>query len=477
MPTKELIENVLAQRYASAEMVAIWSPRQKVVLERELWLAVLKAQQQLGLDVPDGAIEAYQRVITQVDFASMKAREEITRHDVKARIEEFCALAGYQVIHRGMTSRDLTDNVEQLQIRNALQLVRDRLIAVLAQLAARATEYSEVAMAGRSHNVAAQVTTLGKRLANAGEETLQAYYRIEDLLKRYPLRGMKGPMGTSQDQLELLGGDREALAQLESEVASHLGFKEVMDCVGQIYPRSLDYAVVSGLAQVAAGPSSLATTFRLMAGYELVTEGFKEGQVGSSAMPHKMNARTCERIKGFNAILHGYAAMLGQISGGQWQEGDVSCSVVRRVALADSFFAIDGLIEAFLTVLAEFGAYPAVIERELDRYLPFLATTKILVAAVKGGAGREEAYAAIQQHAKAVALEMRQKGLDRNDFYERLGEDARMPLGATEIADLVGEPIDFIGDADGQVDRFAQRISYLVRDNPEAASYQPGEIL
>lgn len=474
---KVVIENVLAQRYASPDMVAIWSPRAKIIAERRFWIAVLRAQQMLGLEVPEGAIEAYERVIDEVDFESINARERVTRHDVKARIEEFCALAGYEVIHAGMTSRDLTDNVEQLQIRSSLLLVRDRLVTVLVQLATNATLYSELPMAGRSHNVAAQVTTVGKRLANAGEEVWQAYRRIEELLERYPLRGMKGPMGTSQDQLEVLGGDTAALQELERQIARHLGFSEVLDSVGQIYPRSMDFEVVSALAQAAAGPSSLATTFRLMAGFELFTEGFKAGQVGSSAMPHKMNARTCERINGFNDILHGYVAMLGRLSGTQWQEGDVSCSVVRRVALPDAFFAFDGLIEAFLTVLDEFGVYPAIIDRELDRYLPFLATTKILVAAVKHGVGRETAYAAIQQHAKAAALEMRVSGLDENDLYRRLAEDGRLGLTAAEIAGSAGEPLSFIGDAVDQVDRFHRRVAGLVEHHGEALTYRPRDIL
>ena len=170
----------------------------------------------------------------------------------------------------------------------------------------------------------------------------------------------------------------------------------MLDSVGQVYPRSLDHDVLSALVQVAAGPSSLATTIRLMAGNELVTEGFKEGQVGSSAMPHKMNSRSCERVNGLTVILRGYASMAAELAGDQWNEGDVSCSVVRRVALPDAFFAIDGLFETFLTVLDEFGAFPAVIEAELRRYLPFLATTKILMAAVRAGVGRETAHEVIK---------------------------------------------------------------------------------
>ena len=336
------------------------------------------------MPVPDGVIEAYQSVLDQVDLASIAARERKTRHDVKARIEEFAELAGHEHIHKAMTSRDLTENVEQLQIRASLELIRDRVVAALTRLAARAMEYDTTVMVGRSHNVAAQATTLGKRFATAAEELLLAYERIEDLLERYPLRGIKGPVGTSADQLDLLG-DPDKVASLEVAVARHLGFTRVLHSVGQVYPRSLDLDAVVRLGPVGGGPIILALTIRLMAGQELVTEGFQPGQVGSSAMPHKMNTRSCERVNGLAVVLRGYQSMVGELAGGQWNEGDVSCSVVRRVALPDAFFAADGLFQTFLTVLDEFGAYPAVIARELDRYLPFLATTKILVAAVRQG--------------------------------------------------------------------------------------------
>ena len=475
--TKPQIPDVLASRYASTAMATVWSPEHKVRLERELWLAVLQAQRDLGADVPDGVIDAYRRVMDHVDLDSIAARERVTRHDVKARIEEFGALAGQQHIHKGMTSRDLTENVEQLQVRASLQIVRHKTVATLAQLSELAVRYDDVVIAGRSHNVAAQATTLGKRFANAADELLVALHRVDDLLARYPLRGVKGPVGTSQDMLDVLGGDLDKLAQLEQTVASHLGFDTVLTSVGQVYPRSLDHDVLSSLVQLAAGPSSLATTIRLMAGHELVTEGFRPGQVGSSAMPHKMNTRSCERVNGFAIILRGYAGMAAELAGSQWNEGDVSCSVVRRVALPDAFFSIDGLFETFQTVLSEFGAFPAVIARELDRYLPFLATTKVLMAAVRNGVGRETAHEVIKEHAVAVALEMREKGSDRNDLLDRLAVDERLGLTRDQLATLVADPIDFTGAATDQVARVVIAVNAIVELDPEAASYRPGDIL
>ncbi|WP_053739670.1 adenylosuccinate lyase [Nocardia sp. NRRL S-836] len=471
--TKPRIANVLAGRYASTSLATLWSAEHKIVLERQLWLAVLRAQAAAGIDVPDGAVADYERVLEQVDLESIAARERVTRHDVKARIEEFNALAGHEHVHKGMTSRDLTENVEQLQVLRSLELVRGKTAAVLGRLAALAAEHTDLVMAGRSHNVAAQATTLGKRFATTADELLVAFSRLDELIARYPLRGIKGPVGTAQDMLDLLGsGDK--LAELERTIAGHLGFERVLTSVGQVYPRSLDFDVVSTLVQLAAAPSSLAKTIRLMAGHELVTEGFKPGQVGSSAMPHKMNTRSCERVNGFAVILRGYLSMVGELAGDQWNEGDVSCSVVRRVALPDAFFAFDGLLETFLTVLDEFGAYPAVVARELDRYLPFLGTTKVLMAAVRAGVGRETAHEAIKENAVAVALAMREEGLAQNDLLDRLAADPRLPLDRAALDALLADRLSFTGVASAQVAAVVAQVAAVVEKYP---AYEPEPIL
>ncbi len=472
-----VIPNVLAARYASPGLVRLWSPEYKVVLERLLWVAVLRTQRDLGVDVSAQAIVDYERVVEQVDLESVAARERVTRHDVKARIEEFNALAGHEHVHKGLTSRDVTENVEQSQLRLSLELVRDRTVAILARLARRAAEHAELVLTGRTHNVPAQATTLGKRFASAADELLVAYARLEELRGRYPLRGIKGPVGTAQDMLDLLGGDVAKLADLERRVASHLGFTAVFTSVGQVYPRSLDHDVVSALVQLAAGPSSLATTIRLMAGAELATEGFRPGQVGSSAMPHKMNTRSAERINGMMVLLRGYAGMVAELAGAQWNEGDVSCSVVRRVALPDAFFALDGLFETTLTVLDDFGAYPAVIARELDRYLPFLATTAVLMAAVRAGVGRETAHEVISEHAVGVALAMREKGQPGNDLIARLAADERLALPPGTLDGLLDDPLRFTGAAAAQVGAVVAAVDRIVAEHPEAAGYTPGAIL
>lgn len=470
-----MIPNILAERYASPQMTHIWSAHNKIVAERHLWLAVLATQADLGVDVPERVLDDYRAVIDHVDLDSIAARERITRHDVKARIDEFSALAGHEHIHKGLTSRDLTENVEQMQIRQSLLLLRDKTVAVLARLARLAAEYGDLALTGRSHNVAAQTTTLGKRFATAADELLVAFARLQHLIADYPLRGIKGPVGTAQDMLDLLGSE-ESLAELERRVAGHLGFERVLTSVGQVYPRSLDHEVIGTLLQLGSAPSTLATTIRLMAGHDLVTEGFQAGQVGSSAMPHKMNTRSCERVNGFMVLLRGYQTMAADLAGSQWNEGDVYCSVVRRIMLPDAFFAFDGMLETTLTVLDEFGVFEAVVQKELDKYLPFLATTKILMASVRAGVGRETAHEVIKENAVAAALDMRQTGSDPA-LLQRLADDPRLPLGAVELADLMASPLAFTGAARSQVQTVVSAVERLTSEYPQAADYAPGAIL
>lgn len=472
-----MIPNILAERYATADMKAIWSPEGKVRLERELWVAVMKAQRDLGLDIPEEAIIAYESVIDQIDLASIDARERVTRHDVKARIEEFCDLAGHEHIHKGMTSRDLTENVEQLQVFRSLEVIRFRSASVLHRLAAQSDELRDLVITARTHNVAAQITTFGKRLSMFGEELLLSSQQLAQLIDTYPVRGLKGAVGTQLDQLSLFDGDAEKVAQLENSVARHLGIARIFTNVGQVYPRSLDLQVISSLNSIASAPSSFAKTLRVMAGHELASEGFAKGQVGSSAMPHKMNSRSCERINGFATILGGYLTMANGLAGDQWNEGDVSCSVVRRVMLPDAFFAADGLLETMITILDQMATYPAVIERENQHYLPFLLSTTIMMTAVKNGIGRETAHEVIKEHAVAAAQAYRTGESDKNDLVARLAEDGRLGMNEEELATCLEEGKANAGAVQSQIDYFLSEVAVFVGSVEGADTYQPGSIL
>ena len=443
--------NVLATRYATKEMVAIFDPVNKIINERKFWVTILKLQQKAGLPITDGDIKAYEKVVEKVDLDSIDKREIKTRHDVKARIEEFNALAGVEKIHIGLTSRDLTENIELIQIKAGLELIEYRVLQTLFLLGEKISKYEKTYMVGRSHNVAAQVTTLGKRFASCAEELLFAHTALKELIVRLPLRGIKGPVGTSQDALDVMGKD---FAKLEQSIADEFGFENTWASVGQIYPRSVDFEVVSKLLQIASAPSSMATTIRLMAGSGLVSEGFKSGQVGSSAMPHKMNSRSSERINGMMVLLRGYNTMAADLAGDQWNEGDVSCSVVRRVVIPDSFYVLDGLLHTFMTILQEFGVFEENINRELSEQLPFLATTKILMECVKAGMGREAAYELIKKYAATTVA---------SNFFASLATEQSFPLTIDQLNNLIKNPTGFAGAAIEQSKIVSKMIEKVVK--------------
>ncbi|MGK0176492.1 MAG: adenylosuccinate lyase [Lentimonas sp.] len=471
------IPNVLAARYASKSMQAVWSVEGRIKLEREYWIAVMCAQRELGLDIPEEAIEAYKQVKDAIDLDSINAREKITRHDVKARIEEFCSLAGHEQIHKGLTSRDLTENIEQLQVIQALKIVRSKSMAALLALVDRAEEWKSLSITARTHNVPAQPSTFGKRLAMFGEELLLAFRELDQAIEEYPVRGLKGPVGTQSDMLSLFDGDISKVASLESSILDHLGINNKLDAIGQVYPRSLDLRIVSILVRLAAGPSSFAKTLRIMAGHELASEGFAKGQVGSSAMPHKMNSRSCERLNGFAVILKGYLTMTGELAGDQWNEGDVSCSVVRRVCLPDSFFAMDGLMDTFITILNQMEVYGEMIAQENQRYGPFLATTAILMEAVKRGVGREAAHETIKEHAVQTVRDLRNGKVAQNDFVARLSADSRLGFSEKELSEIVESAQKNTGLAEQQVEHFCSVVRKEAQKFPEAANYSAGSIL
>ncbi len=471
------IPNILAERYASDELKRIWSCSGKIILEREFWIAVMKAQRDLGLPIPEEAINAYELVKEQVDTNLIRIREEKTLHDVKARIEIFNELAGQEHIHKGLTSRDLTENIEQLQVLRSLEIIREKAVAALITLGQRAEEFRDLVITGRTHNVAAQPTTFGKRLSMYGEELLFTLERLDNLLNIYPLRGLKGAVGTQVDLLILFDGDAAKVQTLEEKIMKYLGACRILSVTGQVYPRSLDYDVVSTLYQLSCAPSSMAKSLRLMAGHELVSEGFGAGQVGSSAMPHKMNSRSCERINGFNNILKGHLTMVAGLAGDQWNEGDVSCSVVRRVVMPDSFFTTEGLLETFICVTKQMEVYPANVDKENRYFLPFLATTTILMEAVKNGAGRESAHAAIKEKALKAAKEIRSGKITENNLLQQLADDSRLGLDREKINSIIENSQKLVGSAAKQVDAFLKETEAWRLRFPKAAEYRPANIL
>jgi adenylosuccinate lyase len=455
--------NVLASRYATKEMVAIFDPVNKIIAERRFWITILRLQKQAGLLITDSDISAYEKVVERVDLVAIEKRERVSRHDVKARIEEFNSLAGLEKIHLGLTSRDLTENIELIAIKDGLNLVKRRTLETLFLLEKSITKYEKTYMVGRSHNVAAQVTTLGKRFATCAQELLFSLASLDELINRLPFRGLKGPVGTGQDQISLLGLLKD-LSKLEDRLAKEYGFENTLSSVGQIYPRSIDFEVVSKLLQIASAPSSMTTTIRLMSGFGLVSEGFQSGQVGSSAMPHKMNARSSERINGMMVLLRGYTTMAADLAGDQWNEGDVSCSVVRRVVIPDAFYTIDGLLHAFMTILIEFGIYEENISKELAEHLPFLATSQILTELVKKGMGREVAHEVIKKYATTTTA---------SNFFKALSGEKDFPLLIDQLNDLIKDPALFAGGASEQSRQVVAEIKKVTTGQIAKVDLQP----
>ena len=442
--------SIVGKRYASSQMQNIWSAETKVLKERELWIAVMRAQAKLGLDISTLVIAAYESVKTKIDLVSIERREAELKHDVKARIEEFNALAGHQRIHLGLTSRDVTENIEGWQMKTSLELTLSSSAQLLEELAKKIESYSGLAIVGRTHNVPAQLTTLGRRFASWSEEFLIALENLETLYTNYRIKGIKGAIGTGSDLRALHSDD---WLEVERAVADELGIEKTLLAPSQIYSRSLDFQVVGSLYQLAAPIASIATNIRLMAGLGLLSEGKAIGQVGSSAMPHKNNPRLSERVGGLFILLKGYLTMVSEISGNQWNEGDVSESVVRRVALADSFYSIDAILRSMKKILSELQINESVVLRELNRELEYLLSSKVLLKAVEKGIGRESAHSLILES----AAESRSSSSET--FFELLAKNKELGLSLSELDALKSNPGEHLGDASKQ----AKQVLGLVR--------------
>lgn len=470
--------NILSQRYATKDINEIFSQKGTILAYRELWIAVMKAQRDLGVDIPYEDIEKFENVKNNIDLEDIEIIEKKTKHDIKANIESFVKEAeAAEHIHKGMTSRDLTDNVEQMQILKASKIIFGKYISILRHLVEKAKEYENIILTARTHHQPAQATLLGRRFSMCAEEL---YFHLKDFeyfINNYPLRGIKGPVGTQLDMMKVLDNDK-SIKVFEEKIAKELGFNNILNSTGQVYPRSLDLALVSKLVGLSSACENFANNMRLMGGYELVTEGFKEGQVGSSAMPHKMNTRSSERINGFGAILKGYLTMTSNLSGNQWEEGDVSCSVTRRVAISESFYASDGLCETMLAVLNEMGAYNTIISKELDKYLPFLATTQILMLAIKKGMGREKAHSIIKKHAISEVLNLR-NGINPK-LIEKLSNDEEFnKIGITkdDLENILGNKNAFTGRAKSQIQEVLDKTNEIIQKYKKYSEYEPRDIL
>jgi len=457
--------SLLGERYASKGMLEIWSGENKVMMERKLWISIMKIQAQLGLSISVSTISDYEKVLKKIDLESIDSREIELGHDVKARIEEFNALAGHEQIHLGMTSRDLTENVELVQIKQALNLVLSKSRVLLLKLADKAESLATELIVARTHNVPAQLTTLGKKFATWAEELELAEANLENLISRLPIRGIHGAVGTNLDITELLGNKANALNEA---LKAELGFDQQLNAPSQVYPRSLDFEVISALFQLIAAPSTIATNIRLMSGVGIASEGLPKGKTGSSAMPHKINPRLSERVNSIASILKGHLMMVADLSGSQWNEGDVSCSALRRVALPDALFASDAILEIMIQLLDKLELNHEQIRREIHELLPEISSSTILMLAVKKGVGRELAHKAIKEY----SLNRENEG----DFFDLIVEDKALQIDRAEIEDFRSNPSKLAGDAGSQALLVAKRLKSRLAGKTELTDFSPSTL-
>lgn len=381
--------------YASTPMLDLWSPVERICLERGLWVLVMELQAAEGIDIPFEAIEDYRAAIRDVNLESIASRELVTRHDLRARLEEFNDLAGYGYAHWGLTSCDITDNATQVQIRRGVQLVWDTSHQVLELLKAHIEATRDTVCVARTHNLPAQPTLLGKRFASIADEFLSALTSIRALWEMQACRGLVGAVGTGQDLTTLLGS-QQAYDRVNKVFIDTLAFNVRVGSVGQVYPRSEDAVLCSTLVGLLAAPANLARMIRLETGYGRMWEQFDDGQVGSSAMPHKRNSVISERVNGLHAVAQGFNAMVGATSGAQWFEGDVSDSVTRRIGLPGLFKAVDATLWATVELLQRLDlskqAYAAEVVEEWDS----INTGTLLTRGLLLGMDRDQIYKQLQ---------------------------------------------------------------------------------
>ena len=449
-------DHPLAGRYASPGMLRLHSPRHRYTTWRRLWLALAEAERELGLEIPEEAL-AQMRSHLEIDEADLeraREHERRTRHDVMAHIHAFSerAPAARPFLHLGATSAFVADNADLLIAADSLDLVVRRLLAVVAALAGFAERSADEPCLGRTHLQPAQPTTVGKRACLWIQDLMLDLERLRFERGRLALRGVKGVTGTQATFLELFGGDHRKVVELDRLVAAKLGFDASYPVTGQTYPRKVDAFLLDGLSGVAQSAAKLATDVRLLAGLRELREPLAEGQVGSSAQPYKANPMRCERVTALARWLVVLAANPAHTASSQWLERTLDDSANRRLALPEAFLTADAILRILHNVAAGLVVYPAMVRRNLDAELPFLASEAILMAAVQRGGDRQQAHERLRVHARAVTERMLGEGAD-NDFLDRVAGDPAIPLDRAQLEALV-DPRRFVDRAPEQVREF-----------------------
>jgi adenylosuccinate lyase len=444
----------LAERYASPEMQRIFSPARRFGTWRRLWLALAESEAELGLDIPFEALEQMRAHLDSLDLAKAAEYEKRFRHDVMAHVHLFGddAPKARGIIHLGATSAFIGDNTDLIVHREALDLVRTRVVRCLAALAEFAREHARLPTLGYTHLQPAQPTTVGKRATLWMQDLLLDLEELDHRVRVLRFRGVRGTTGTQASFLELFEGDHDKVDALDLAVSRRMGFEEAYPVSGQTYPRKVDYAVQASLAGVAASVSKLGHDLRLLAHLREVEEPFESEQIGSSAMPYKRNPMRAERM----CALARHVIVLSQdpafTAATQWLERTLDDSANRRVSIPDAFLALDGCLVLLENVARGLIVNPEIVRRNLAEHLPFMATETILMHATSRGGDRQELHERIRKHSMAAARRMKEEGADA-DLLERIADDDAFGLARDDLEELV-DPARFVGRAPEQVARF-----------------------
>ena len=456
-------------RYASDEMQYIFSDDNKFKTWRRLWIALAKAEKAQGLAITDEQIAELEAHKDDINYEDAIAREKLVRHDVMSHVYAYglqCPKAK-GIIHLGATSCYVGDNTDVIVMREALQLVRKKIIGVLANLAKFAEEYKAMPCLAYTHCQPAQLTTVGKRATLWMNGLYMDLEEIDHQISQLALRGVKGTTGTQASFVELFSGDSAKIKAVEADVCAQMGFAKVVPVCGQTYSRKVDYNVLSAVAGLGQSAMKMATDIRLLANFKEMEEPFEKNQIGSSAMPYKRNPMRCERICALSRYLMVDVLNPSFTTGTQWFERTLDDSANKRVAMAEGFLATDAILNIMLNVTDGLVVYPKVVRSRLMAELPFMASENIMMQAVEKGGNRQELHERLRQHAIAAGKQVKEEGLP-NDMVDRIAADPAFGLTKEEIvAGLV--PENFVGRAPQQVEEFIAHILKPIFDaNPDA---------
>ncbi len=458
---RNLYTSPLVERNASEEMAELFGAQKKFSTWRRLWLELAKAQKKLGLNIKRSQIRQMAKHLDDIDFKKAAQYEKKFRHDVVAHIHTFADAApkAAPIIHLGATSCYVGDNADLIIMREALQLVAAKLAVVTHQLGQFAKKYRSLATLGFTHFQPAQLTTVGKRATLWCYEFVMDLQEVEYRLETLAFRGVKGTTGTQASYLALFDGSHTKVKQLEKSVAAALGFKKVCPVTGQTYPRKIDTQVINCLASVAQSAHKFCNDIRLLAHLKEIEEPFEQSQVGSSAMPYKRNPMRAERTTALSRLVLSLATSPAMTASEQWLERTLDDSANRRVAIAEAFLAVDGILQILINITSGLVVYPKVIAAHVAAELPFMATENILVAAVKAGGNRQELHNKIRLHSQAAAAQVKNFGKP-NDLIGRLRADIAFKNVNFE---KVLDPKAYVGRAPQQVDEFIRDVITPIR--------------